>query len=428
MLPPPTAMATSTPRSATPLTALAMAAIRPGSAPYSRSPSRASPESLRRTRRNAGWPLREEACATGPLLLADSEAGEAPDHHVLAGGRGELGPELLDRPALVLVRVHVRLAQQHHLVEPLAHAPLGDPLLDLLRLAVGRRLLPEDPQLLGSHVVGHLVLRDVQVGGRRHVEGDFAGEGLELVVPGDEVGLAVDLDEHADLARRVDVARDDPLRRGPLAPAGGLGLPADPQDLDRLLDVATRLLERRLAVHHPRARAVAQGLHVLRRYGHSDLSSRRRARRCAAPGERPRPAPEWPARPASSRLRGPRGGRVPRLRVGPPPRAGRAPRPRAARAPRPPPARSGPAPPRPGTAPRAPGSRRPGPRSPAGTSGWRRRCPGSRSRPGRDRSCCRPGRSAVCRAGRPRAPRSPRSLGRSRRPRPGAAPCRGHNR
>ena len=39
---------------------------------------------------------------------------------------------------------------------------------------------------------------------------DLAGELLEVVVAGDEVGLAVDLDQHADLAVGVDVARTTP--------------------------------------------------------------------------------------------------------------------------------------------------------------------------------------------------------------------------
>src|SRR3954447_16365543 len=89
--PPPTTIATSTPRSATPCTALAIAAMRAGSAPYSRSPISASPDSFRRTRPNAACPF----CDRG-LLLPHLQAREAPDNHVLAGRGGDLGPELLD--------------------------------------------------------------------------------------------------------------------------------------------------------------------------------------------------------------------------------------------------------------------------------------------------------------------------------------------
>src|SRR5215218_5375496 len=100
--PPPTTIATSTPRLATAWTALAIAAMRAGSAPYSRSPMSASPDSLRRTRRNAGCPF----CDSG-LLLAHLEAREAPDDDVLAGRGGDLRPQLFDGLCLVLLHVHV---------------------------------------------------------------------------------------------------------------------------------------------------------------------------------------------------------------------------------------------------------------------------------------------------------------------------------
>ena len=93
-------------------------------------------------------------------------------------------------------------------------------------------------------------------------DGDLAREVGEVVVPGDEVGLAVDLDERADLAVEVDVAARRALGRCALAALGGLGLALHAQQLDRLLGVAVGLLERLLAVHHPRAGALAQRLHV----------------------------------------------------------------------------------------------------------------------------------------------------------------------
>jgi hypothetical protein len=76
---------------------------------------------------------------------------------------------------------------------------------------------------------------------------------LKLLGARHEVGLAVDLDQHADAAA-VDVAADDlpsvamrPARLAAFTPAassaglGGLGV------------VAVGLLERLLAVHHPGA-------------------------------------------------------------------------------------------------------------------------------------------------------------------------------
>src|SRR5918998_3445035 len=99
MLPPPTTTAPSTPRSDTCFPCAAIAAIRSLSAPYSSGPIRASPESLRRMRRNAG--------SATALLLAHREAAEAAYHDVLAGLGGGLAADLLDRAAVVLVRVDV---------------------------------------------------------------------------------------------------------------------------------------------------------------------------------------------------------------------------------------------------------------------------------------------------------------------------------
>src|SRR5213079_2800012 len=102
----------------------------------------ASPESLRRTRAKAGCPF----CDRG-LLLPHLEAGEAPDHHVLAGRGRDLRTQLLDRLGLVLLLVDVLLGEQDDLLEPLLHAALGDLLLDVLRLALAGRLLAEDAHL-----------------------------------------------------------------------------------------------------------------------------------------------------------------------------------------------------------------------------------------------------------------------------------------
>src|SRR5918993_5943140 len=102
MLPPPTTIATSTPRSWTLRTCLAIVWMRTGSAPYSSVPIRASPESLRRMRLKAGL-------ASTASLLPDLEAGEAADDDVLAGRRRDGGAQLLDRLAVVLVGVDVHL-------------------------------------------------------------------------------------------------------------------------------------------------------------------------------------------------------------------------------------------------------------------------------------------------------------------------------
>src|SRR4051812_36116077 len=96
---------------------------------------RASPDSFSRTRLNLG-------------LLANLEAGEALDDDVLAGLGRQLGTQLLDGLALVLVGVDVLLAQEDDLVEPLAELALRRALARVLG-DVGH-LAGGDAQLLGA--------------------------------------------------------------------------------------------------------------------------------------------------------------------------------------------------------------------------------------------------------------------------------------
>src|SRR5450755_1458663 len=111
MLPPPGTIASCTPDSTTPRTALAIATTRSGSVPYSSRPISASPDSFSRTRLKIGSLI----CA----LFPDDEAREAPDHDVLPRRCGDLVSQLADRLAVVLVGVDVRLVQQHDLAVPL---------------------------------------------------------------------------------------------------------------------------------------------------------------------------------------------------------------------------------------------------------------------------------------------------------------------
>src|SRR3954454_18352498 len=243
MLPPPRTMPISTPRSCTTLSWSAIAPTVAGSVPYSSGPMRASPDSLIRTRLKTGSSLN---------LGADREAGEPPDHDVLAGRPGEVGAELLDRLAAVLVLVDVRLVEQDDIVHPRLELALGDLRADVLGL-VGPLLL-EDPQLGVLGLLRDLVLGDVlRRRGGGDVHRDLAGERLEVLVAGHEVGVAVDLDEHADLAVGVDVGGDRAL--GGLAAAHLERLVAQPhaQQLGGGVDVAVGLGQGVLALHHARA-------------------------------------------------------------------------------------------------------------------------------------------------------------------------------
>src|SRR4029079_6787527 len=153
--------------------------------------------------------------------------------------------------------VHVHLVEQDGLLHPLAQLALGDLAADLLRL-VGRLLL-EHAQLGLLGVLGDLVLGDVA--GRRgggDVQRDLAREVDAVVVTRDEVRVAGDLDQHADLAVGVDVGLHGALGGLAAAHLQRLVAEAHAQELRGGLDVAVGLLERLLAIHHARARAVAE--------------------------------------------------------------------------------------------------------------------------------------------------------------------------
>src|SRR3954447_15587200 len=299
MLPAPTTIAIWTPSSWTRAISAATARTRTGSVPYSSEPIRDSPESFRR--------IRLKAATRAETLLADGEPDETPDHDVLAGLGREVRAQLLDGLAVVLVAVDVRLLEQDDLLVPLAQLALRGLLAGLLGHVV--ELLGVDTHLGLLGLLGHLVDRDpLRRGRRRDVQRDVLGERDELLVGGHEVGVAVDLDEHPDLAVGVDVGLDRALAGLAAGELADLVAHLDADDLDGLVEVAVGLLQGGLAVHHPRAGPVAQGLDVLRgnggglshrcgpprRSGWSRRRSRpspaaarcppRRARRAATPG------------------------------------------------------------------------------------------------------------------------------------------------
>src|SRR3954454_782769 len=253
MLPAPSTTATSTPSSRTRLICSAIAASFAGSVPKSSEPMRASPDSFSRIRENFG-------------SAANLEPREALDDDVLAGLRRQLGAEVLDRLAAVLVGVDVLLSEEHDLLEPLVDLALRGALArvlgDIGHLAGG------DAQLLGARVLGHVLLSHPLRVGRGDVQRDVAGEGDEVVVAGDEVRVAVDLEEHADLAVGVDVGLHGALGGLAAGELGGTGDALLAQPGHGGVDVPAVLGQPILAVHHARAGAVAQGLDVLRGDGH----------------------------------------------------------------------------------------------------------------------------------------------------------------
>src|SRR3954447_10166014 len=120
MLPAPTTSASSTPRSCTAASSAATARTFSGSVPYSREPMRDSPESLIRTRLNAG------------VLLTYGEPYETPDDDVLAGLGRQVRAELLDGLAVVVVTLDVGLLEEDDLLVPLAQLALEGLLARLL--------------------------------------------------------------------------------------------------------------------------------------------------------------------------------------------------------------------------------------------------------------------------------------------------------
>src|SRR5215469_1847855 len=108
MLPAPTTIAISTPRSRTTATCLAILSTSAPSVPKLWLPIRASPESfsMMRPKRGFGEPV------TAGSLFAHAEIGEAGDLDVLSRLRRQLLTQLLDRLALVLLGVDVGLVEQ----------------------------------------------------------------------------------------------------------------------------------------------------------------------------------------------------------------------------------------------------------------------------------------------------------------------------
>src|SRR5215469_14283624 len=224
MFPPPITTATWTPAFTTSPISAAMRSSVGGWIPYFPSPIRASPESLRRMRRyrrgvgavtfdrfypapgggsNEALPTPGLGLATRLvdglgdlggevlLLLLDALAhlvpGEPADGDVLPDLRDGLGHHLVD---LLLVVLHERLVHETDGLVVLLDLP-GE---DLLDHRLGLLLLPEldplDLLLLLEQLGGDLLAADELGAHRGDVQGEVTDQGLKILVPGDEVGLA----------------------------------------------------------------------------------------------------------------------------------------------------------------------------------------------------------------------------------------------
>src|SRR5262245_37529882 len=193
MLPPPRTMPTSTPRSRSSRISCATPPMTFSSIPWPASPARISPLSLRRMRRNFG--------AT-PSLRAEAVAGEPPHHEILSGlGRGFL-EQVADG---LLVVANVGLLEQADLREELVELAAHDLVDDRSRLALVLELRDIDGALALHPLRRHVLATHVVGADGRHLHGEVPHQLLELGGAGDEIGLAVDLDQYADPSARMDV-------------------------------------------------------------------------------------------------------------------------------------------------------------------------------------------------------------------------------
>src|SRR5579875_1447297 len=221
--------------------------------------------------------------AVRPALegLPELEAGEATNRHVDPKAYDRLPHDVADRPVALL---------DERLLEQL----LGLALLARLRgvdLPLGRELGRRD-----------VLAPDVARRGRRHLQRQVVHEPLELGRLGDEVGLAVHLDEDADLPARVDVGADRTVGGCARRLLRRLGEPALAQQPERALEVAAALRKRLLAVEEAGAGALAQVLDELEAHGCGPSTASAGASTGTVPAPSPGscPAPRWRS---SQRLR-----------------------------------------------------------------------------------------------------------------------------
>ena len=92
---------------------------------------------------------------------------------------------------------------------------------------------------------------------------DIVREVQELLGAGDEVRLAVQLDEHADAPAGVDIGLDHALAGRAVGALRGGGDALLAQQRAGAIEVAFRPVERALGVHHSGAGLLAEPLHIL---------------------------------------------------------------------------------------------------------------------------------------------------------------------
>src|SRR5712691_4158282 len=213
-----------------------------------------------RCRNGRRFRSRPGRCAAS--LFADLEAHETPDGNVFAQFRDRLRDHLADRDALVL---DVVLFIEAVLLVELFHFSADDFFNNVLWLAGGQRLCAIDLALLLEHLWRHFLAPHVARIERGHVHRNVVAQLLERFRARDKIRLAVQLDQYANFAARVNVAANESFGRFAHGFLRGRGLPFLSQDGDRFLYVPARFHERGAAVAETSVGPLAQFFHELRR-------------------------------------------------------------------------------------------------------------------------------------------------------------------
>src|ERR1700677_4053186 len=182
-----------------------------------------------------------------PDRIAYLEAGEAAYAEVLAQLADLLRNQVLDGKRLILDK---GLIEQANFFIKLAHLAFND-LIDYLgRLTRGRSLGAVDVllplQILGGDVLAANIAR---ISGR-DMHRDVLQQLLKILRPGNKVALAVDFDQHTDLAAGMNVGADSPFGSATRCLLRSRRHALLTQNNDRLVQITLGFLKRVAAIHH----------------------------------------------------------------------------------------------------------------------------------------------------------------------------------
>src|SRR5262249_24866136 len=205
-------------------------------------------------RRYTGRPA-AAAAVTGSA--ADPEASEPLDDDPFARFGIRQVDEILD-PRLAAGVLDEGLFEQALVGEELLELALDDLVEYLRRLLLVRHLAAIDLALLFEHAVRHVLARDVRGIGGGDLHGEVSDELPEGIGLGHEVGFAVDLDERSQLAVGVEIGVHDAFLGFASLSLLGVREPFLAEKFRGRLEVAVRGVQGGLAVHHSRARPLAE--------------------------------------------------------------------------------------------------------------------------------------------------------------------------